>query len=324
MNLLAHYQDVAEKALNNLDFNGEPKGLYEPFKYVIGIGGKRIRPALCLAACHYFSGNGQAALNAAMGIEVFHNFTLLHDDFMDNAPIRRNQPTVHVKWSPNTAILSGDAMMVVASEMMLDVPAHCLVEVQKIFLQTAREVCEGQQFDMDFESTMAVSPEQYLNMIRLKTAVLIAASLKIGAIIGGANEQDADLIYAFGRDLGLAFQLQDDYLDVFGDESSFGKSIGGDIVANKKTFLLINCLEKCNAQQREELEFWLNKTDFDREEKVDAIKSIFLKLGIGELGREKMNFFYHEALQHLSQLSVSDEAKQELTHFAAKLINRDR
>ena len=207
MNVIPHYQKIVDAELGRLSLSQKPNGLYEPIRYVLGIGGKRLRPALCLAFCHFYAGSGALALNAALGLEVFHNFTLLHDDIMDNAPIRRNLPTVHEKWNANTAILSGDAMMIAASKLMLEVPDNCLVNVQKDFLQTALEVCEGQQYDMDFETSDGVTTDDYLEMIRLKTAVLIAASMKIGALVGGASADEALASYDFGLNLGLAFQL---------------------------------------------------------------------------------------------------------------------
>jgi geranylgeranyl diphosphate synthase, type II len=324
MQLIKHYQQLIDLELAQLAYNNEPAGLYDPIKYVLGIGGKRIRPAVCMAVCHFFSGSGQASLNAALGLEIFHNFTLLHDDIMDHAVMRRNVPTVHVKWNPNTAILSGDAMMVLASELMLDVPEGCLVNVQRLFLRTARQVCEGQQYDMEFENRSDVSTQDYLEMIRLKTAVLLAASLQIGALIGGASEDDAIKLYQFGQDLGLAFQLQDDYLDAFGNEADFGKRIGGDIVSNKKTFLLLSCLERCNSRQLAELRGWLNALNFDEVEKIDAVKKLYNELNVGGIARDLMNKYYSDALQMLDQLALQSEWKAELKNFAEKLINRSR
>lgn len=324
MNIITRYQKIAEDQISNLSLKHEPKGLYDPISYVLGIKGKRIRPAICMAMCHFFSGSGEGATKAALGLEVFHNFTLLHDDIMDNAPVRRNLATVHEKWDANTAILSGDAMMIVASQLLLEVPISCLVDVQKIYLSTALQVCEGQQLDMDFERLSDVSVESYLEMIRLKTAVLLAASFKIGSLIGGAGADAANSAYAFGQDLGLAFQLQDDYLDVFGNENEFGKSIGGDIVSNKKTFLLISCLERCNAKQKEGLMQWLSMEEFDRDLKIAYFKELFEQLGIGELAKEKMASYYQSAMFHLGKLPVADAHKQELSFFAEKLINRSR
>jgi geranylgeranyl diphosphate synthase, type II len=324
MNMIAHYQDVVERKLGQMALNPKPNGLYDPIRYILGLGGKRIRPAVCMAMCHFFGGSDNDSLGAALGLEVFHNFTLLHDDIMDNAPIRRNQPTVHEKWNRNTAILSGDAMMIVASKLMLDVPSHVIRQVQDIYLKTALEVCEGQQFDMDFESSTGISTTHYLEMIRLKTAVLLAASMKIGAVIGGADDNNADLCYQFGQDLGLAFQLQDDYLDVFGKEEEFGKSIGNDIVCNKKTFLLLGCLERCNTKQLSQLEYWLQLKDFNNDEKIASVKQLFVELGIGQIAKLEMDKYFARALTHLEKMSIAQDAKDELAKFAAKLINRNR
>ncbi|MFT3741008.1 MAG: polyprenyl synthetase family protein [Breznakibacter sp.] len=324
MNVISNYQKIIEDELNKLRFSRDPHRLYDPIRYVLRIGGKRIRPALCMAFCHFFAGKGDDALSAALGLEVFHNFTLLHDDIMDNAPIRRNVATVHEKWDANTAILSGDAMMIVASKMMLNVPGSCLVQVHKSFLQTGLEVCEGQQYDMDFEASQNVTPDDYLEMIRLKTAVLIACSMKIGAIIGGASEKDIQLAYDFGQNLGLAFQLQDDYLDVFGNENDFGKNIGGDIVANKKTFMLISCAEKANESQKNELLYWLNKESFARDEKVASVKSLYEQTGVHILCRNKMERYYQMAVDQVDRLDIDKSYKQELAVFAEKLINRER
>jgi geranylgeranyl diphosphate synthase type II len=324
MDTIINYQVIVEEKLGELSLSESPKGLYDPIRYVLGLGGKRLRPAVCMAVCHFYSGNGFTALNAALGLEVFHNFTLLHDDIMDNSPIRRNRATVHKKWDNNTAILSGDAMMIVASRLMLDVPDRCLSEVQQLYLQTALEVCEGQQFDMDFESSQTVSTFEYLEMIRLKTAVLLAVSMKIGAIIGGANAKDAEMCYLFGQELGLAFQLQDDFLDVFGNEQEFGKSIGNDIVTNKKTFLLISCLERCNKEQQKELLRWITVDQFDREDKIRAVKALFETLGIAQLAKEKMDFYFQNAMKRLDQMNINEASKNELSVFAEKLINRTR
>lgn len=319
-----HYIENSGKLISTHFTSREPRRLYEPVEYVLGLGGKRLRPALCMASCHLFAGDGNQASSAALGLEMFHNFTLLHDDIMDGASKRRNQPTVHVKWNDNTAILSGDAMMILSNQLMLNVPDTVLKPVQELFLQTALEVCEGQQYDMDFEVRQDVTTDEYLEMIRLKTAVLIAASLKIGALIGGASEKEAALLYEFGQNLGLAFQLQDDYLDVYGNEAEFGKSIGGDIVCNKKTFLLINCLSLANEDQRKILDHWMSCSDFDRNEKVAAITAIYDELDIAALSKHQMEKYYQKALLIVEQLSIADHYKEELKVFAAKTLFRTK
>jgi len=322
MNHIEKYQIIAEQEISKFAIKSDPSGLYDPIKYVLGIGGKRIRPALCMATCHYYSETGYLSLNAAIGFEVFHNFTLLHDDIMDNAIIRRNKPTVHQHWNVNTAILSGDAMMILASQLMLKVPDNSLRQIQELYLKTGLEVCEGQQMDMDFETQEKVTIPQYLEMIRLKTAVLISASLKSGALIGGASASDCDYIYEFGQNLGLAFQLQDDYLDAYSNDEKFGKAIGGDIVANKKTFLLISCLENANAEILQRLNNCLTSTSISSKSKIEQIKAIYDMLHIGELCLEKIEYFYSLALGSLKKLSLKDEYKAELQQFAEKLMGR--
>lgn len=322
MAVISGYQSIINEQIKQLNIVKTPPGLYEPIEYILSLGGKRIRPALCLAACHFFSGNFQSALNAAIGLEIFHNFTLLHDDIMDHSSMRRNKPTVHIKWNSNTAILSGDAMMIKASQLMLEVPSKVLKEVQDIFLQTSLEVCEGQQLDMEFEGRKEVHVEEYLNMIRLKTAVLLGASLQIGALIGGASNEEAKLIYRFGESIGIAFQLQDDYLDVFGDPKVFGKKVGQDIVSNKKTFLLISCLKNAKGDQLKTLEKWITNKTFDSDKKIEAIKKTYIDLGIDRLSRDKMNFYYQKSLTALDQLNIKPEFISELKEFAMNLMNR--
>lgn len=324
MSIIERYIKQAGCSVNEYFSAKAPLNLYEPIDYVLALGGKRLRPALCMAACHFFKGDGTPANSAAMGLEMFHNFTLLHDDIMDGATIRRNQPTVHTKWNDNTAILSGDAMMILANQLMLNVPDAVLKPVQQLFLKTALEVCEGQQYDMDFELRNDVLADEYIEMIRLKTAVLIAASLKIGALIGGASEKDASLLYEFGENLGLAFQLQDDYLDVYGNSAEFGKSIGGDIICNKKTFLLINCMTHANAEQRQRLDYWLEKTDFDRDEKINAVTQLYNELNIPSISRYRMEQYCQDALLVLDKLGVADEYKSELKVFAGNILFRSK
>ena len=261
--------------IDQLNWNKEPRELYEPIDYVLSMGGKRIRPALTLMASNLYQDDVQSAINTALGIEVFHNFTLLHDDIMDRADVRRGRPTVHKKWNDNTAILSGDVMQIAAYQLIAKTPAHCLKQVLDLFSQTAAEICEGQQYDVVFENCDIVKADEYLEMIRLKTAVLLGCALKCGALIGGAGEEDAQNLYDFGINIGLAFQLKDDLLDVYGDEATFGKKIGGDILCNKKTYLLIHALKLAIGDTKEELKKWLNisKDEFS-EEKVNSNLSV--------------------------------------------------
>lgn len=324
MYTLLEAQNLVEKHIQTFSIPDTPKELYEPVKYVLSLGGKRIRPALVLLACDLFSGGVEAALIPALAIEIFHNFTLLHDDIMDRSEIRRGSPTVHVKYNENVAILSGDVMSILASRLMNQSPGVVLSTVHDIFTRTAMQVCEGQQLDMNFEERLTVSEEEYLTMIELKTAVLIAASLKIGAILGGSSQKDADDLYDFGRNLGIAFQLQDDLLDTYGDPLIIGKSLGTDIVDNKKTFLMIKALEKASASRKTELTGWLTKKDFNREQKIDAVISIFNALKIKEFTQNQIRNFYDAALASLMHLNRPEERKTELYNFASFLMNRNR
>jgi len=324
MYTLLEAQNLVEKHIQTFSIPDTPRELYEPVKYVLALGGKRIRPALVLLACDLFSGGVEAALIPAIAIEVFHNFTLLHDDIMDRSEVRRGSPTVHVKYNENVAILSGDVMSILASRLMNQSPGAVLSTVHEIFTRTAMQVCEGQQLDMNFEERLTVSEEEYLTMIELKTAVLIAASLKIGAILGGSSQKDADDLYDFGRNLGIAFQLQDDLLDTYGDPLIIGKSLGTDIVDNKKTFLMIEALEKVSDSQKTELTGWLVKKDFDREQKIGAVVSIFNELKIKEITESRIRDFYNAALKNLRHLNRPEERKTELYNFASFLMNRNR
>ncbi len=324
MQRITELQNKVEQTLAEQAFANSPMGLYEPIDYIMGIGGKRIRPVLCLAACELFNDDISQALQPALGFEIFHNFTLLHDDVMDNALVRRNQPTVHIKWDTNTAILSGDAMLIKAYQYIAKLPAPLLSAILPLFNQTALEVCEGQQYDMEFEKRDDVSIDEYIEMIRLKTAVLLAASLKGGALIGGANETQAQLLYQFGINIGIGFQLQDDYLDSFGDTESFGKAIGGDILANKKTFLLINALQLSSGKTHNQLKDWIQKDLFDAEEKIKSVKSIYQEVGVEELIKNKMIYYYEEGMKALEQVNGDEKIKIELAGFALKLIERIR
>lgn len=315
-------REEIEKALSALDLSKQPAALYDPISYTLQSNGKRIRPLMTLLACNMFSEKIDDAIAPALGLEVFHNFTLLHDDIMDNAPVRRGMPTVHEKWNANTAILSGDAMMVEAYKLVCQAPAVKLSKVLDVFSATALGVCEGQMFDMQFENRNDVTEAEYLNMIRLKTSVLLAACLKIGAIIGGASDKDAQLLYDFGISLGLAFQLKDDWLDSFGDESVFGKRIGGDIVENKKTFLLIHALEKATGKTADSLQQWITKTDFDESEKIASVKEIYKTLAIDELTQQKVAYYSEEAFKYLATVSIPEEKKKALQEIGEQLLNR--
>lgn len=321
---ISELQEIVQSQFAKLDFQKQPTELYKPIEYILSIGGKRIRPLFTLMACNIFSDEIEKAFNPAIGLEVFHNFTLLHDDIMDNADIRRGQPTVHKKWNENTAILSGDAMMIYAYEFFFSLPANIQQEVLKVFNQTALEVCEGQQYDMNFETRLDVSEEEYIEMIKLKTSVLIAACMKIGAVCGGANEKDAQLMYDFGLSLGLAFQLRDDYLDSFGETSVFGKEVGGDIVANKKTYLLIKALSLSNKQKKSELLHWVNLNVFEREEKVNKVTEIYNSLDIKQITEQKINEYYNLAFNYLNEVSALKENKTVLLDFVKQLKNRDK
>ena len=309
--------------LEQINWSKEPKGLYEPIGYVLSLGGKRIRPALTLMACNLFSEDVQSAMNTAIGLEIFHNFTLLHDDIMDKADVRRGHLTVHKKWDDNTAILSGDVMQIASYQFMAKTPATYLKPVLDLFSQTAAEICEGQQYDVDFEKREQVKGEEYLEMIRLKTAVLLGCALKTGAWIGGAGEEDAHLLYDFGINIGLAFQLKDDLLDVYGDEATFGKKIGGDILCNKKTYLLIHALELAKGNNASEIQKWLRISDNNlANEKIKAITSLYDTLGVKTICEDKMQYFYSKAIANLKEVSVLENKKQELRNLAEKLMFR--
>ena len=315
-------QEKIEREIGQLEFDCPPKSLYEPITYILSLGGKRIRPALVLMAYNLYREDVEKAIRPAIGLEVFHNFTLLHDDLMDQADKRRNKPTVHKVWNANTAILSGDAMLIAAYQLIGETAPEHLKEVLDLFTRTALEICGGQQYDMEFESRMDVSEEEYLEMIRLKTAVLLACSLKTGAILGGASREDAENLYRFGINIGLAFQLQDDLLDVYGDTKTFGKNIGGDILCNKKTFLLINALRRAEGEQKAQLEHWIARKDFDAAEKIAAVTNIYNVLGLKELSEAKMQTYYAEGMKNLAALSVPEERLAVLKEVTSRLMFR--
>ncbi len=320
------FQERIQEEISRLKFTQEPKELYKPIEYILSLGGKRIRPTLVLLGCELFGGNIEKALQPALGIEVFHNFTLLHDDIMDNAPLRRSKPTVHEKWNNNIAILSGDTMCVMAYQMMMQVDAVHLRKVLDIFNDTAIKVCEGQQLDMNFEKRNNVSIAEYMHMIELKTAVLLACSLKIGALISNASEEEAQHLYEFGKNIGLSFQLQDDILDVYGNPDIFGKQVGGDIVSNKKTFLLLKAFELANQYTKEELGNWMHATTFVPEEKVQAVTQIYDFLGIKTLAQKEMDKYFESGLAHLTKIHPTNnkvtEGKEQLKAFAESLMAR--
>ncbi len=299
-----------------------PQRLYEPVAYSLMIGGKRLRPALMLHAASMFTKSVDHVLPAAMAIEIFHNFTLLHDDIMDKADVRRCLPTVHKKYNENVAILSGDAMCILAFKYFAKGNDTRLHELLPLFTTTALEVCEGQQFDMDFETRDNVTVEEYLEMIRLKTAVLIAGSLKIGALLGNAKQIDADLLYEYGINVGLAFQLQDDWLDVYGDPDIFGKKKGGDICANKKTYLLLKALEVSDQLTLQQLNHWLLTSDFDTEQKIAAVTAIYDKTGVSEATRNLMRYYHDKALAALEKVTIPSDQKNTLIAFAGEVMER--
>lgn len=311
-----------ESGISELQFNYPPKSLYDPIEYILSLGGKRIRPALTLMACNLYHDQVDNAIRPALGIEVFHNFTLLHDDLMDKADKRRNKPTVHKVWNDNTAILSGDAMLIAAYQLIAGTETKQLKEILDLFTTTALEICGGQQYDMEFESRTDVTDTEYIEMIRLKTAVLLACSLKMGAIMGNASPEDADHLYEFGINIGLAFQLQDDLLDVYGNTATFGKNIGGDIICNKKTFLLIHAFERANTEQKATLNHWINRKTFDPAEKIAAITAIYNELGLKAITTARIQEYYDKGMGHLSQLNVSSEKLGILREVSNHLMYR--
>jgi geranylgeranyl diphosphate synthase, type II len=317
-------KELVDKAIINLSFNSEAEKLIEPIKYVLSIGGKRIRPVLALMSCNLFNDKIDEAVMPSVGLEVFHNFTLVHDDIMDQAMLRRNLPTVHSKWNLNQAVLSGDVMAFIANECFLHTPLWGLQKVFSIYNKTAIEVCVGQQLDIDFEKKAIVSNEEYLRMIELKTAVLLAASSRIGAIIGGAGEKDSDLMYEFGRNLGLGFQIQDDYLDTYGDFKTFGKATGGDIIANKKTFLLVKALEIASPDQFKQLQDLIGKKEFDPDEKIKKVTDLYNQLNIGKITENLANDYINNAFKMLDMTRVIKERKTELEQLAGSLIGRNK
>jgi geranylgeranyl diphosphate synthase type II len=314
--------------IEHLPYDRKPESLYAPIKYVLSLGGKRIRPTLMMLSYNLYKDDVENILPAACAIETYHNYTLLHDDLMDNALLRRGHQTVHAKWDANTAILSGDSMLVTAYQQMLTPYQEignnqkAIIPVIQLFTETALEIGEGQQYDMDFENRMDVTEEEYIEMIRLKTSVLLACAMKIGGILADAPEEDINNLYKFGEQMGLAFQLQDDFLDVYGDTKIFGKAIGGDITSNKKTYMLINACNLANEEQRKELSHWLSLKEFDAQEKIKAVTRLYNEIGIDQLAQRKMEYYYEQSRKYLNAVNVSEERKTELRDYAAQMMKR--
>ncbi len=313
---------IVNQGVKDMPFDRQPRRLYDPVKYVLSLGGKRVRPTLMLLAYNMYKDEPQDILPTALGLETYHNYTLLHDDLMDNASVRRGHPTVHVKWDDNTAVLSGDSMLVMAYQYVARCEERHLPKVLDLFTTTALEIGEGQQYDIDFETRTDVREEEYIEMIRLKTSVLLACALKIGALLGDAPQQDADLLYCFGEQIGLAFQLQDDYLDCYGDFEKFGKRIGGDILCNKKTYMLINALQLAGDVQRKELLRWIEAEEYDENEKIQRVIQLYSEIGIPQMVKQRIEECYERAENALKQVSLPAERKQELLDYAREMLNR--
>ena len=318
----AQLLDKVNAYLEQMPYDRPPHGLYEPIAYELSLGGKRIRPVLMLMAYNIYKEDVESILSQAAGLETYHNHTLLHDDVMDKADMRRNKPTVHNVWNENTAILSGDAMLILAYRLMADCPKDKLAEVLATFTETTMEICEGQQWDMEFETRMDVKVDEYVRMIRLKTSVLLAAALKIGALLADAPQEDVDKLYEFGVNMGLAFQLQDDWLDVYGDPKVFGKNIGGDILCNKKTYMLITALEQADERQRAELERWLHAEEYVPAEKIAAVTALYDEIKVGENCQRLVEDYYSKGLAVLESVNLPAERKETLKLFACSLMNR--
>lgn len=324
MQQLQDYKVAFDQYLSEGHFAKEPQALYQPAAYIMQLGGKRLRPILALVACHLFRDDFRAALPVAMGVEVFHNFSLVHDDIMDDAPLRRGKPTVHSLFGLNAGILSGDVMLIYAYEYLLQAgDAHLNARLLKAFNQCAIQVCEGQQWDVDFERRSDVSIREYLHMIECKTAALVACSLQMGAMTAGASDADLHHLYEFGRHLGIAFQLQDDYLDTFGEAEKFGKKTGGDIVQNKKTFLILKALELADAPLRSSLLHYMNTPTANEQKKIQEVSTILIQLGVPAIAEAERNRYHKQALEHLNQVSAPENRKAGLYLLAETLLNRD-
>ena len=316
--------NLVNQFIDQLPYDRRPASLYDPIKYVLSLGGKRIRPVLMLLAYNLYKEDPESILMPAVGLETYHNYTLVHDDLMDNADLRRGHETVHKRWDANKAILSGDSMLVLAYQRMQQCDARHLQAVLDVFTETALEIGEGQEYDMTFETRNDVTEDEYIEMIRLKTSVLLACAVKIGAILADASDEDVKNLYKFGEQLGLAFQLQDDLLDVYGDPAVFGKAIGGDITSNKKTYMLINAVNRANPEQRRELERWIGARDFDRQEKVAAVTALYDQIGIRQLCEQKINYYFDECRKYLAKVSVRDERKQMLLDYTDEMMKRKK
>lgn len=319
MKTFKEYLDSVNEAIASIPYPKEPRQLYEPIAYHMALGGKRVRPVLALMACEAMGGDMLRALDAALGLELFHNFTLLHDDVMDNADVRRGKPTVHFQWNDNTAILSGDTMLTIATQYIARTANW---QVMDLFNKTAIEIYEGQQWDMDYEHRIDVSVDEYINMIRLKTSVLLGCALKMGALIAGASAEDADKLYEAGVNMGLAFQLRDDMLDVWGNPETFGKEIGGDIMNNKKTYLLINAIRLAQGDDADELRHWLNDPYATRDNKVAGVTALYERLGVREMIEEAIAHYNDLAIAAFNQVNISDEDKQAFVQLANRLAGR--
>ena len=323
MRTISEYQDLISRHFESIKYQKEPNNLYEPIRYILSLGGKRLRPVLTLMATEVFDVDCQKALAAATAVEVFHNFSLIHDDIMDDAPLRRGNETVHEKWNINTGILSGDAMLILAYQYFEAYEPKIFQELAKLFSKTALEVCEGQQYDVDFETRDDVTIPEYLKMIEYKTAVLVAAAMKMGAIVAETTEENKNLIYDFGLNLGLAFQLQDDYLDAFGNPETFGKQVGGDIIENKKTYLYLKAMEFASANYKEQLLHLFSFQSSDNTDKINSVKGIFNQTGASAANQKAIENFTFKALETLEKMNIGNDKKAILKAFAENLMSRN-
>ncbi len=323
MHSITYYQDKITNHFAQIVAKKEPKNLYDPINYILSLGGKRMRPVLTLMATEVFDVDCDKAIAAATAVEVFHNFSLIHDDIMDDAPLRRGKVTVHEKWDINTGILSGDAMLILAYQFFENYEPKTFQKLAKLFSKTALEVCEGQQYDVDFETRDDVTIPEYLKMIEYKTAVLVGAAMKMGAIVAETSDENADLIYDFGLNLGIAFQLQDDYLDAFGNPETFGKQIGGDIIENKKTYLYLKAMEFSNSQNKEMLSHLFSIQPSDNSDKITSVKNIFNNSGASKATQEAILNYTQKAFETLSKIDISEEKKEILKTFGENLMNRN-
>ena len=324
MHTADYFLKKVNRYINKISYTRKPQSLYIPIKYVLNIGGKRIRPILMLLSYNLYKDDAEKIMSTACAIETYHNYTLLHDDLMDEAPIRRGKPTVHTKWNANQAILSGDSMLVLAYKFLINCSQKHLSKCLNLFTDTALEIGEGQQYDMEFENRTDVTVDEYINMIRLKTSVLLACAMKIGAILANATDEDAENLYKFGEQIGIAFQLQDDYLDVYGDPKVFGKKIGGDIISNKKTYMLITAFERANSNQLAELNKWINKKKFNHAEKIAVIRSIYDEIGVNEFAKYMIDYYYKEGQKYLAKVNVPINRKLPLETYIEEMMKRQK